>query len=564
MSGTAPEGKAAAPAAWSWRAVAGVFVLLALVLFLREPQRFLNAQLWAEDGSVFFKQAYEQGALRPLLTPASGYLHTFPRLVAGLAQLFPLETVPLVFALAAFAIQLLPVLYLLSARLHGLLPDPRLRALAAALYVLVPNSYETFANVSNSQWHLCFLALLILFAERPGAVILRVAEGALLGLAMLTGPFSILLLPCAALNAWQSKDGAEARRWRLVQAGVCVLGAAVQAFVVLSTERLTSAAAPPGGLTLREILQIVSTHVFFNTVLGIEYMFDAGWAGKAAALLAGWGGIAFLVAVAVRWRHRALLSLLYLASAVILLSLLFPLNTRTEWLKPSFGPRYYYLASLFVAYALLFVVVRGGRWRWAGMPAALALLVVGIPVDFRHYALMPDTRWRDQMAVFETLAQGESFSIPLPPYRYPAMTLRKKTPPRGDAPLHGRRELPGDVHHAFQRPVFTDPRNPSIVRFTAWAANAIGGRRIEGAWIAIDGRPYPATVGPWRAGLTRSGRDDEGPLRFEREVPLRDFGLGDHRIGLVLLTAGGAYTRLPERIFRVGAEPGRLILGVPE
>jgi hypothetical protein len=333
---------------------------------------------------------------------------------------------------------------------------------------------------------------------------------------------------------------------------------------MLGSGRLAPVAGSYGALTAREALQIVSTHVFFNTVLGLEYMFDAGWAGKPAALLAGWCGIAFLAAVAGFRRHRALLSLLYLASAVILLSLLFPLSTRAAWLKPAFGPRYYFLASLFVVYALLLAVARGGRWRWVGAPAALALLAVGIPEDFRYYALAPDTRWRDQVAVFETLAEGESFSIPLPPYRYGAVTLRKKGPQRRDSPLRGRREVEGSVAHGFQRPVFTDAGNPTIVRFTGWVANEIDGRRIDGAWITIDGRPYPGTVSPLVAGLTRDGRDAEGPLRFEREVPLRDLGFGGHSLGLVVLTGDGTYTRLREAAFRLTAEPGRLLLDVPE
>src|SRR5512134_1888460 len=90
---------------------------LTLLLFLRKPESLLHPQFWAEDGQLFFQQAWNQGFLASLLEPMSGYLHTFPRLVAGISTLLPLSLAPLAFSLAAFVVQLLPALYLLSARL---------------------------------------------------------------------------------------------------------------------------------------------------------------------------------------------------------------------------------------------------------------------------------------------------------------------------------------------------------------------------------------------------------------------------------------------------------------
>ena len=97
--------------------------LLAALLLLRSPGSLLHPQFWAEDGTLFFQEAFNHGFLATVLQPASGYLHSFPRLVAGLSLLFPMEQAPLIFNLAAFAVQLAPALYLLSPRMARNIPS---------------------------------------------------------------------------------------------------------------------------------------------------------------------------------------------------------------------------------------------------------------------------------------------------------------------------------------------------------------------------------------------------------------------------------------------------------
>ena len=68
--------------------------LLAALLLLRRPGSLLHPQFWAEDGPLFFQDAFNHGFRSTILQPASGYLHSFPRLVAGLSLLVPLEQAP--------------------------------------------------------------------------------------------------------------------------------------------------------------------------------------------------------------------------------------------------------------------------------------------------------------------------------------------------------------------------------------------------------------------------------------------------------------------------------------
>ena len=141
--------------------------LLAALLLLRSPGSLLHPQFWAEDGTLFFQEAFNHGFWPTILQPASGYLHSFPRLVAGFSLLFPMEQAPLVFNLAAFVVQLMPALYLLSPRMARIIPSFPARAAAALLYIALPASYETHVNLTNSHWHLALTALCILVARRP-------------------------------------------------------------------------------------------------------------------------------------------------------------------------------------------------------------------------------------------------------------------------------------------------------------------------------------------------------------------------------------------------------------
>jgi len=64
---------------WQWV----VFALVVIALFSRSPSLFTHAQFYAEDGTIWFAQAYNLGWLHSLTLPQAGYLNTMPRLAAA-------------------------------------------------------------------------------------------------------------------------------------------------------------------------------------------------------------------------------------------------------------------------------------------------------------------------------------------------------------------------------------------------------------------------------------------------------------------------------------------------
>jgi len=523
---------------------------LAAGLFLRKPDSLLNAQFWAEEGNTFFLDAYNRGLWWTLARPTASYLNTFPRLVAGLAALLPLRAAPLVFNLAAFTMQLLPPLFLLSGRMRRWIPDRRLRVAAAAIYVLVPNSYETYVTLTNSQWHLAFCGLLLLTVDPPQGRWGKCGDLLLLLLFAFTGPFAIMVWPLALINAHRGRRGAR-RGWCFMLAAVTTLGATVQTLFILAGGR----DAPPLPVmpTFQEMLRILSTHVALNSLLGIRGTLRVAPFLTMAVDLAGLCLLASLAAFVLVRRYRPLVSLLYLAVLTITLSFVFPTSSPRAWLWPDFAPRYYTFASLFVIYSIVLLIVQGGRLRWCGALLAAPVLCVAIPGDFAHDR-RPDTHYADQLAAFQMLPAGTRYFIPLQPEGWGGFVLVKKSPLRAPSPLDAMRRLEGEPGGTLDRlaTVFVNSggREPYL-QFSGWAADPSAKAPSGGVWVEIDGRLYPAVDGVERPDAELALGDPRfRRAGYYRRIPMSEVGWGPHQFSLIILTHDRAgYYRLAPRTF---------------
>lgn len=530
------ESRTDAPSRWTCLLLCA---LVAALLLLRSPGILLHAQFWAEDGTLFFQEAFNRGFLKTILQPASGYLHTFPRLVAGLSLLLPLELAPLVFNLAAFAVQLLPACYLLSRRLCCVIPSFFARAAAALLCIAVPASFETHANLTNAHWHLALAAVCILVAAPAVGTAARALETLAVLLFSVTGPFSILFLPLVAPRLLRAGRGAPADR-SLTIAVVIAGGAAVQAAFALTSARVGAGASRFGYLPVQDLVTAVSMHTFFNAILGVNgFSAIAGLLPRAAYGL-GLLGLAFLVFVAVRDRVGPLLILLYLAALSIALWYLFPLNDPRIWLNPQSGSRYFLFACLFILLTLLHLALTASPFRAAGLVLLGVAVAIGIPADFSH-PRQPDVRWADNAAVFRSLPAGSAFSIPVVPLYHPPLVLHKRTPARGPSPLDRLRPVASGARAFFsvtrpRRASLNEASNSTHLRVSGWA---ITGEKQDaepagGVFVLIDEKVFPAVYG-----LPAQGDPGGGACAdcgFSRLVPIAEIGPGTHTVSIVVLT----------------------------
>src|ERR1039457_6186574 len=78
------------------------------ILAARRPDAIFHSQFYAEDGHVWFADAYNLGWWPALFRTWTGYFLTLPRLAAALALLVPLLRAPLLLNIVAICIQALP------------------------------------------------------------------------------------------------------------------------------------------------------------------------------------------------------------------------------------------------------------------------------------------------------------------------------------------------------------------------------------------------------------------------------------------------------------------------
>jgi hypothetical protein len=293
-------------------------------------------QFWAEDGSVFFQQAYNRG-IEALLAPYAGYLHAYPRLVAALVVPLPLAWAPALYAGASAAVFALVMWTVWQARVTALE-----RAAMMLLAVAVPHSGEVFLNLTNAQWPLSLVLAAALLIDPEDLSRRRfVMLVALIILAGLTGPFCLLALP-AWLLVWIT--GPRGRRATTLF-GVLVVCAIIQFATLLANPRVdpvTAQGIVPGGSLLRAIGR------FFHELL-LHYAAPTPVAivvASAVILLAMVGGV--------RSARARPVSALCLVAAGVFAAALYVFRTNPSAISAfGNGARYFFIPFVCLSWAIV-------------------------------------------------------------------------------------------------------------------------------------------------------------------------------------------------------------------
>ena len=380
------------------------FALALAAIFSRQMDLLLRPQFFAEDGWVWYQQAYNLHWLRSLGIAQAGYLQTLPRLVAGVTLLFPMQWAPLIMNLAGAVVQALPVVALLSRRCTPWGPLPA-RLVMAALYLAIPDAAEIHVVLTNAMWHFALLQALLAFSLPPLTWRGRLCDLLVFTIGSLSGPFSILLLPAIAVYWW-----ARRHRWTLAVLVILCLGTLLQGTVMMHAVK--RAGAPLGATPLR-LLRIIAGSIFIDSMVG------SGGPNLRAPLLilAAVGGLAIVIW---GWKSAPLAGRLYVVFAILVLvaslrdPLLLPGPTpRWEVLAEAMGIRYWFFPSLMFLWLAAWCASGGKNRivRYAGI-AVLLLSVVGA-VRKWSYPPWPEGHFHADVARFQNLKTGEpmSFSV---------------------------------------------------------------------------------------------------------------------------------------------------------
>jgi hypothetical protein len=235
-------------------------IFFSILILLRRPDAIFHAQFWAEDGCIWYKEAYLFGT-HCLLMPHSAYLQTISRIGAIFSLSFPLLYAPLIFNLIAFVAQVSPIAIFLSKRFDNIVPNIKLRLFISLFYVAIFNS-EINMTLTCAQWHLALLLFLLVVVPEPKRLYVKILDYIALVISGLSGPFSIFLCPIALFELYREK----ARGKKLKTFVVCLM-ASIQVFFIIKDGGATRNHDPLGA-NAESFIQILGNHIFAGGVLG--------------------------------------------------------------------------------------------------------------------------------------------------------------------------------------------------------------------------------------------------------------------------------------------------------
>jgi hypothetical protein len=391
---------------WTFRAI--VFLCAVAIIISRRPDAIFHAQFWAEDGMVFYADAYQAG-IHSLFWPFAKYFILFMRLVALAAQPFGLSRAPLIFNVVAIVTQAVPVLLLLSSRLSraGSIPA---RLFLAGLYLALPNTEEVLAIFPNSQWLLALLCFMVIVSPEGRSWAWRCFDILIVGLCSLTGPFVIVLAPISAVISWKRRP-----RWGLVLTIVLSAGALVQGIAILVSH---FSRAQILGATPALFFKIVADQIFLGALLGMNG-FCLNSVGGAIVVTAV-GLIPVLYSLS---KGPLEIKLLIIFAAVMFAACLISPNMGLwsnvpAWQTlqlPRAGVRYWFLPMLTFVTTLV-CALRAKSPEPLRLLAGLCLLLMwfGIVKDWRYPAFQ-DMHFSGYAEQFEAARPGTEFVIPINP-----------------------------------------------------------------------------------------------------------------------------------------------------
>jgi hypothetical protein len=384
-----------------------------LALFSRCPYLLTHAQFYAEDGAVWYAEAYNQGWLHSLTLPEAGYLNTLQRLVAGPSLLLPLRDVPFFMTFCGLLIQWLPVAILVSSRCRRWAPLS-LRLLLAALYVAIPNAREIYIVLTNSQWHLAVAVLLLAFSTPPESNGGRLFDMMLFLVTGFSGPFSILLWPLLLFFWWRRRQN-----WSLVQLGVMSLGTLTQGVVILHHH--ADRVPIPLLATPQLFIRMLGGNAFTAAIFG-AYPFGS-IAPFPLLLIAFAGGLALIAYTSRASLELALFSVFCLL--VFVAGIRSPLGANWQGLVHTGSLRYWYFPMLAFVWCSAWCAIRAkAKFFRTAATCILILMPIGIVADWR-YRDYGDQNFSAYVRKFDDARPGERIIIPVVPKGI-SMALIKK------------------------------------------------------------------------------------------------------------------------------------------
>lgn len=389
-----------APWNWAARPVGSnyertIYVLLfALLIAVRVPRILLEGRFWAEEGSIFFANAWKLPWRDALLLPYAGYLNLVANFAGILARyLPPLWAAPYASTGLALLIQCTPAILIVSSGLDWL----RSRAVLVAALLIVaipPLSQEVLLSSIHGQFHLALAAAIVLVAK-PSAGPVGLLQGLVLLIAPLSGPAAWVLAPLFALRAVIDRSWPGAAQGLILCTGLIVQ---LTFFVVEVPQRIIG--APPsllGAIVLVKHviapfvpLPLISPGYFLS---GFDEAGGPIWPLILVIIL-----FAAAVGAAILHPREAPIWLLLSGALMAGSGYVGGLGSKLDLLQVLQGGRYAFVPQVLFGLALLcWSVIHSGNGRFLARAAVVWLLAVGITDYFKQPQIQGGPPWRAEV-----------------------------------------------------------------------------------------------------------------------------------------------------------------------
>lgn len=397
---------------WSvcyWLTIAACGVLATT----RRPDVLFHAQFWAEDGAVWYTDAYQKGFIHPLFETYAGYLAIIHRLVAGLSLLLPFHLVPLFFNSIGLICLLLPVTLIASNRFTKIIPYRTLAIVISVIYIGTLNNAEIFGNLANIQWTLSLTAFLVIVAEPTKKLQQKIFDYAILIAAAASGPSMIILIPLALLAWWRTKQ-----KNTLIYSALLTVISCVQIMAILFFSHYSRIGAQSDANIL-DLAKMLVGQIFVGGVLGVKYVtyyYTTSWVLYTFMAL-GLLVVAYAILRGPRWLK--LFSIFWPLMVLSMLMSLKPVAGFNVWdglTNPLGGQRYWFIPICGWVATLLWLTFAAKNllFRTLGTVLLALLLVVGIPQSW-HIDPLPNLDFQAYARRFEEVPRGIKYSIPINP-----------------------------------------------------------------------------------------------------------------------------------------------------
>ncbi len=371
----------------------GMLVIVIMLLvgaclhILRNPASIFDPTIWAEDGTIFFKNAIE-GGWGATFTSYQGQLFVAPRVAAALLAPLSASVQPALYAGVSIALAVGSCGIVLSSRWRD--PVPRgARFLCLLALLCAPGVGETFGTLANAHWWLGVGLVLLGMLRDPGGRWGKIAELGYVAVASMSGFAALFGLPSIGVRALRVRS-----RQSVSLVAVALLGIAIEVVALLGSDRrgdLAKLVSDPATAVLVLAKRVVATSAIGDT--GVGALWPSRFPESLAAVLA----IALTAALALIWiRGRSLeigaLLLVLVGGWVLALWAMTSPGAGLEMLLWPTAASRFFLIPRAVLYVSLVVSWPLDRVRKALLGIACVLLLGGILLDYQ-VARLPALDW---------------------------------------------------------------------------------------------------------------------------------------------------------------------------